>query len=44
MADEIQGNPFGAEGGFDMAALLQQAQQMKDDLAIAQEALANAQF
>ncbi|TCJ21928.1 YbaB/EbfC family nucleoid-associated protein [Nocardioides jejuensis] len=40
----MQGNPFGAEGGFDMAALLQQAQQMKDDLAIAQEALANAQF
>lgn len=37
-------NPFGGEGGFDMAALLQQAQQMKDDLAVAQEALANTQF
>ena len=35
-------NPFG--GGFDMAALLQQAQQMKDDLAVAQEALASAEF
>lgn len=37
-------NPFGGEGGFDMAALLQQAQQMKDDLAVAQEALANTAF
>ncbi len=27
-----------------MAALLQQAQQMKDDLAVAQEALANTRF
>lgn len=37
-------NPFGAEGGFDMSALLAQAQQMKDDLAVAQEALANTAF
>ena len=40
-------NPFdalGGPGGFDMGALLQQAQQMKDDLATAQEALANAEF
>jgi hypothetical protein len=40
-------NPFGdaqSGGGFDMAALLQQAQQMKDDLAVAQEALANTRF
>lgn len=37
-------NPFGGEGGFDMAALLQQAQQMKDDLAVAQEALGNTRF
>ncbi len=35
-------NPF--EGGFDMSALLAQAQQMKDDLAVAQEALGNARF
>jgi DNA-binding protein YbaB len=37
-------NPFGAEGGFDMSALLAQAQQMKDDLAVAQEALASTHF
>jgi hypothetical protein len=40
-------NPFGdaqSGGGFDMAALLQQAQQMKDDLAVAKEALANTRF
>ncbi|GAB2979215.1 YbaB/EbfC family nucleoid-associated protein [Nocardioides montaniterrae] len=40
-------NPFdalGGAGGFDMGALLQQAQQMKDDLATAQEALAQAEF
>lgn len=40
-------NPFdalGGAGGFDMGALLQQAQQMKEDLATAQEALASAEF
>lgn len=40
-------NPFdalGGAGGFDMGALLQQAQQMKDDLATAQAALASAEF
>jgi DNA-binding YbaB/EbfC family protein len=39
---ETPGNPFG--GGFDMGALLQQAQQMKADLQVAQDALANTQF
>ena len=39
---ESQGNPFG--GGFDMGALLQQAQQMKEDLQTAHETLANTQF
>ncbi|GAB3854546.1 YbaB/EbfC family nucleoid-associated protein [Nocardioides maradonensis] len=40
-------NPFdalGGAGGFDMGALLQQAQQMKEDLATAQQALADAEF
>ncbi|GAB4009000.1 YbaB/EbfC family nucleoid-associated protein [Nocardioides ultimimeridianus] len=40
-------NPFdalGGAGGFDMGALLQQAQQMKEDLATAQAALASAEF
>ncbi|HJQ07705.1 MAG TPA: YbaB/EbfC family nucleoid-associated protein [Nocardioides sp.] len=40
-------NPFdalGGAGGFDMGALLQQAQQMKEDLATAQQALASAEF
>jgi DNA-binding YbaB/EbfC family protein len=35
-------DPFG--GGFDMGALLAQAAQMKADLQIAQETLANTQF
>jgi DNA-binding YbaB/EbfC family protein len=36
-----EGNPFG-EGGFDMNALLQQAQQMQQQMVSAQEALASA--
>ena len=36
-----QGNPFG-EGGFDMNALLQQAQQMQQQMMDAQEQLAEA--
>jgi DNA-binding YbaB/EbfC family protein len=39
---ETPENPFG--GGFDMGALLQQAQQMKEDLQIAQETLAKTEF
>ena len=31
-------NPFGGEGGFDMNALLQQAQQMQEQLMSAQAA------
>lgn len=33
-------NPFGGEGGFDMNALLQQAQQMQEQLVDAQASLA----
>lgn len=33
-------NPFGGEGGFDMNALLQQAQQMQEQLVNAQASLA----
>ena len=36
-----EGNPFG-EGGFDMNALLQQAQQMQDQMMSAQAELAEA--
>jgi DNA-binding YbaB/EbfC family protein len=36
-------NPFG-EGGFDMNALLQQAQQMQEQLVAAQESLAREEF
>ena len=36
-----EGNPFG-EGGFDMNALLQQAQQMQDQMVSAQAELAEA--
>jgi DNA-binding YbaB/EbfC family protein len=36
-----EGNPFG-EGGFDMNALLQQAQQMQQQMVSAQEELAEA--
>ena len=36
-----EGNPFG-EGGFDMNALLQQAQQKQQQMVSAQEALASA--
>ena len=36
-----EGNPFG-EGGFDMNALLQQAQQMQQQVAAAQEEIAAA--
>ena len=36
-------NPFG-EGGFDMNALLQQAQQMQEQLVAAQESLAASEF
>ena len=36
-----EGNPFG-EGGFDMNALLQQAQQMQQQMVSAQEQLAEA--
>jgi nucleoid-associated protein EbfC len=36
-----EGNPFG-EGGFDMNALLQQAQQMQEQMLGAQEKLAEA--
>lgn len=35
-------NPFGGEGGFDMSALLQQAQQMQQQMMSAQEELAGA--
>jgi DNA-binding YbaB/EbfC family protein len=37
-----QGNPFGGEGGFDMNALLQQAQQMQEQIVAAQAELADA--
>ncbi len=33
-------NPFGAEGGFDLQAMLEQAQQMQSQLVAAQEELA----
>lgn len=36
-------NPFGGEGGLDMGALLQQAQQMQQQLLEAQSALAEAE-
>ncbi|MDT0200507.1 YbaB/EbfC family nucleoid-associated protein [Nocardioides sp. AE5] len=36
-------NPFGGEGGFDMNALLQQAQQMQEQLMGAQARLAEAE-
>jgi DNA-binding YbaB/EbfC family protein len=36
-------NPFGGEGGFDMNALLQQAQQMQEQLMSAQARLAEAE-
>ncbi len=36
-------NPFGAEGGFDLQAMLQQAQQMQSQLVEAQERLATAE-
>jgi DNA-binding YbaB/EbfC family protein len=35
-----ESNPFGGEGGLDMNALLQQAQQMQEQMVKAQEALA----
>lgn len=35
-------NPFGGEGGLDMNALLQQAQQMQEQMMKAQEELAQA--
>jgi len=42
MTEGTQGdNPFG-EGGFDMNALLQQAQQMQEQIVAAQEELAQA--
>ncbi len=34
-------NPFGGEGGFDMNALLQQAQQMQEQMVSAQQKLAD---
>lgn len=36
-------NPFGGEGGFDMNALLQQAQQMQEQLVEAQASLAEVE-
>jgi len=36
-------NPFGGEGGFDMNALLQQAQQMQEQLMSAQASLAESE-
>jgi DNA-binding YbaB/EbfC family protein len=36
-------NPFGGEGGFDMSALLQQAQQMQEQLMSAQARLEEAE-
>lgn len=36
-------NPFGGDGGFDMNALLQQAQQMQEQLVAAQEDLAKTE-
>jgi nucleoid-associated protein EbfC len=36
-------NPFGGEGGFDMNALLQQAQQMQEQLMSAQADLAQSE-
>ncbi len=36
-------NPFGGEGGFDMGALLQQAQEMQQKLLDAQASLAEAE-
>jgi nucleoid-associated protein EbfC len=35
-----ENNPFGGEGGFDMNALLQQAQQMQEQMMSAQQELA----
>jgi nucleoid-associated protein EbfC len=35
-----ESNPFGGEGGFDMNALLQQAQQMQEQMVNAQQQLA----
>ncbi|HET6624995.1 MAG TPA: YbaB/EbfC family nucleoid-associated protein [Nocardioidaceae bacterium] len=35
-----ESNPFGGEGGFDMNALLQQAQQMQEQMMSAQQELA----
>jgi nucleoid-associated protein EbfC len=37
-----ESNPFGGEGGFDMNALLQQAQQMQEQMMSAQQELADA--
>jgi DNA-binding YbaB/EbfC family protein len=36
-----ENNPFGSEGGFDMNALLQQAQQMQEQMMSAQQELAD---
>jgi nucleoid-associated protein EbfC len=41
---DLTQNPFGGGGGFDMNALLQQAQQMQEQLQQAQERLADARL